>query len=288
MKAEILQLTREQYDALEGVNFSTLKHLKRSPAHYHAELLKTKLQKDDEDTDARRLGRVTHVAMIEPERFASMVAVWDGGRRAGKEWETFKAQHKGKELITLEQYNQAIAMSRAVRSNEKLAYYLRKGKAELTIRWECEGVVCKSRIDFVSGVMVPNTLVDIKTAQDASPRAFGRAAWDFDYVMQAAMYSDAYHAATGDRLRYLLGAVEKSPPYVAAPYWVAEELIDYGRNQYRELLVKLKTCREQNNWHGYAEDDEVLALQLPPWAIPADEGEGVEDLGLIIGGAANG
>lgn len=281
MKAEILQLNREQYDALEGVNFSTLKHLKRSPAHYHAELLKTKLQKDEEDTDARRLGRVTHVAMIEPERFAATVAVWDGGRRAGKDWEAFKVQHKDKELITLAQYDQAIAMSRAVRANETLAKYLRKGKSEVTVRWECEGVVLKSRLDFVSGAFVPHVIVDIKTAQDASPEVFGRAAWDFDYVMQAAMYSDAYHAATGDRLRYLLGAVEKSEPYVAAPYWVPEEQIDLGRNQYLELLAKLKRCREQNDWHGYVEDGEEMALHLPRWAMPQEE-DAFEDLGISI------
>ena len=66
----ILNLTRAQYDALVAVNWSSLKHLGRSPAHYQAALKQTFA-----DTDTLRIGRAFHVAALEPQRAESLYAV---------------------------------------------------------------------------------------------------------------------------------------------------------------------------------------------------------------------
>lgn len=268
MKGEILELSRQEYDALDAVNWSTLKHLLRSPAHYREALLK----RNQGDTDAMRIGRVTHLAVLEPEKFAREVAVWDGGRRAGKDWEAFKALHDGKELLTLEQYDEVMALARSVRGDAVAGKYLSKGKSEISIKWEVEGVTCKSRLDFVSGSFFPAAIVDLKTTRDASRDAFGRDAFKMGLHIQAAMYQDAYFAATGDRLRVALVVAEKAGPHVPVVYRVPEALIDMGRNQYVELLLLLKECRRTNNWHGYSADGE-LDLTFPQWAMPYEDND---------------
>src|SRR5258708_4790284 len=88
-------LSREDYDNIVAVNWSTLKHMDRSPAHYRQELLEW-----DHDTSAKKRGRVSHLAIFEPERWRNSVAVWDGDRRAGKLWEQFVERNKGLELLT--------------------------------------------------------------------------------------------------------------------------------------------------------------------------------------------
>jgi hypothetical protein len=53
--------------------------MKLSPAHYkHALVTPTA------DTDAKKVGRVVHLAAFEPERFRNAVAVWDGARGAAR------------------------------------------------------------------------------------------------------------------------------------------------------------------------------------------------------------
>src|SRR5687768_16753006 len=113
---------------MRRVNWSTLKHMGRSPAHYqHA------LKVPSEDTAAKKVGRCTHLAALEPELFLREVAVWDGGVRRGKLWDAFEAANPGKELLTLAEHERCVAIQRAVRSHPVAARYLEGGSAEATI-----------------------------------------------------------------------------------------------------------------------------------------------------------
>jgi hypothetical protein len=78
----------EVYDAIDRMHWSKLKILGRSPAH-----LRHAMTAGFEDSNARKLGRVRHIATFEPERYAAQVAVWRGGVRRGKEWDAFKRKN---------------------------------------------------------------------------------------------------------------------------------------------------------------------------------------------------
>lgn len=275
MSGQILELDRAAYDALDAANWSTLKHLLRSPAHYRQALLEK-----PSDSDALRIGRVTHLAVLEPELFAKSVAVWGGGRRAGEAWDRFKDKNEGKELLTLDQYMEVMALSQAVRGDKFTGKYLSKGRAEVSIVWEAEGVKLKSRLDFISGSFFPSVIVDLKTTRDGSPEAFGKEAFRLGYHIQAALYQDAYFAATGDRLRVAMVVAEKQGPHSPVVYRVPEAHLDMGRGQYLELLRLLAECRASNSWPGYG--DEELDLQFPRWAAPQEDVEELEDFGLSI------
>lgn len=71
----------------------------------------------------------------------------------------------------------------------------------------------------------------------------------------------------------MIVAVENDDPYDVVVYDVPQESIDAGRKAYRGWLAQLATCREKNEWPGYATGRQLL---LPPrWAdasgIPEDE-----------------
>ena len=55
------------YFAADAVNASTLKHLGRSALHCKAAMTAT----DRPDTEAQKVGRLIHCAVLEPERFAA-------------------------------------------------------------------------------------------------------------------------------------------------------------------------------------------------------------------------
>ena len=122
----ISRIGRAEYDKLDAVNWSTLKHLMRSPAHYRAAMLGK-----SEDTPALKMGRAIHLAAFEPERWKSDVAIWDGGRRFGKEWDTFQADHRGLELLKTDEAEEALAIGEAARA--AAGTLMAKGQRELTL-----------------------------------------------------------------------------------------------------------------------------------------------------------
>src|SRR6266446_6430909 len=125
------ELRREDYDSLQDrINFSTLRLMGRSPSHYRHALLEPRA-----DTDAMKLGRVTHLAVLEPEKFRRSIAVWDGGRRAGKDYEAFAAKNQDRELLTEDEFAECTALQAAVRAHSIASRYISGGKSEVTILW---------------------------------------------------------------------------------------------------------------------------------------------------------
>ncbi len=254
----LTDLSREAYDAIEAVNFSTLKHLAQSPAKY-----RYALDNDRPDTDALRRGRVTHLACLEPDRLPSAVVVFEGARRAGKEWDAFEKANAGKEILTLKEFEQVKAISLAVRNSPQVAPYLEDGRGEVSVTWETNGVACKGRMDWLAGC---GAIVDLKTTKDASPLGFPREVLNYKTHAQAAFYSDGYAAATGDVLPYLLIAVEPVAPFAVQVYRVPPRVLSLGREMYLSWMATLIECRRENRWPGYGQGE--LDLVLPAWADP--------------------
>lgn len=272
-------LSREEYERLPGENWSRLKHLARSPAHYQHE----RYASPPDDTPARKIGRCAHLAVLEPEVFTRSVAVWTGGRRAGNAWELFCEQNDGRELLTEAEHAHCLAIAEAVRSHPVAGPLFSGGAAEVTIQWDAvlpalgglpeQRIPCKGRVDYLR----PDCIVDLKTTRDASPSGFGRESWTHRYHVQGAWYSDGHEAATGRRLPYVLVAVESTLPLVVQVYRVPEPILELGRAEYRPLLERLAFCRSEDRWGGYSDGE--LELTLPPWAtrgLDDDDADGLD------------
>ncbi len=278
------KMSREAYDSLDRVNFSTLKLFGESPAHYHHRMLTG----DSEDTDARARGRCVHLAVLEPEKFKSDVVVWEGGTRRGNNWEVFKERNEGKEILKPEAYEEVLAIAKAVRASPLATKYIGPGESEVAVLWthvvpDIAGLAgyriqCKALIDRITAFAI----VDLKNTRNASPVGFGRECANYAAHVQAAFYSDGVKAALReDFLRpYVLLAAEAKAPHVVQPYFVPDALIEAGRETYRSWLDRLNLCRSENEWPGYATGD--LELMLPRWALPQEQDD-VSDLDLVIG-----
>ena len=282
-------LSRAEYDAMTSrLNWSRLKHIGRSPAHFrHA------LDAEDKDTPARAFGRLAHLAILEPERVTDSVAVWTGGRRAGKEWEVFKGEAGAKEIVTDADLTRAAAIAEAVRADPIAGQYVTGGRAEVTALWTHEtppvegsglpgfAFDCKARLDYVAEKV--GALVDVKTCRDARPDAFGRDVWNLQYHVQAAWYADGFAAATGQLLPFVFVAVETEPPHVVQVYRVPDWILDEGRSTYRALLGLLDRCKRERHWPGYATGE--LELMLPRWAVQAPDETDLAGTDIVFGGA---
>lgn len=262
------RMSRQDYERIDAVNWSTLKHMLRSPQHYRYSLLQKQ-----EDTDAMRLGRAVHLATFEPSKWKSQVAIWDGGRRYGKEWDAFQRDHRGLEILKSEQADLALAIGESARA--AAGTLIGNGIAEATMEWvnPLNGVRCKGRVDFVSE---EHGLVDLKSCRSAAPADFSSASARMLYHAAMGWYSDGLEQIQQRRRQAIILAVETTKPHVTAVYELGEDVLQAGTETYQPLLDMVKSCRDSDCWPGYSRQ----ALTLPRWLRPEDADDGT---GLVFG-----
>jgi hypothetical protein len=266
------RLTFPEYAAIRAVNWSTLKELARSPLHYSHRLFTPR-----EDSDTLRLGRATHTAVFEPERFLAEYALWEGTARRGKAWEAFEAEHAERTILTAYQYQIACDIQRAVRAHPVAKAYLGHGHAECSITWTDErtGLECKGRLDWLTvdpGSGKVTAIVDLKTARAIDARSFARAVAVYMYHCQGAFYRRGWLASHGldpeTEIQFVNIAVESSPPHDVAVYRMSEDAIWHGGQRVDGLMDLLAECKRTGQYPGaYPEE---VPLELPAWAIPED------------------
>jgi hypothetical protein len=268
----VFSMGREAYDKLpQRLNWSSLKHMARSPAHFRHNLMQPMV-----DTDARKRGRATHLACFEPERFLAECVRWEGGTRRGKTWEAFCLEQGDKEILTEAEWDGVQAVGEAARRDRYAAPFLSGGQGEATMLWDRWGEAWKGRVDLLK----PDCIVDLKTCRSADLRRFPNQALELGYFEQAAVYTDGREVITGKRVPYFIVAVEAMAPFVVQVYEVQEAELEWGRERYRQLLERLQECRKDNDWPGYERGP--VALLPPDWARPTDDFDG---LGLTTSSA---
>lgn len=259
------RLPWSDYLALDAANWSTLRELRHSPKHY-------RWRKDNPRPDVKStsLGRATHAAVFEPDRFDADYIAFPGRQRRGKVWDAFQAEHTaaGRTIVTKSEYAVARDIREAVAGHALLKPYLERGRAEHTIRWTDPetGIACKARADWIADRRHPD-IVDLKTCTSAEFAKFQRDVTYYGYYGQGGFYTDGMALAEGLPMApgFVLAAVESEPPYDIAVYRVDEEALAVGRAEYRTYLHKLAECRRRDNWPGRYEVEQVM--YLPEWKV---------------------
>ena len=263
------------YRAAAGVNVSSLKELARSPLHY-------RYAKDNPKptTSAMSLGTAAHCATLEPERFAAEFVTWTGGRRAGKEWDAFKADAEAAQrlVLTEDERDTALAIAQAVRACPDAMVYLRRGHAEVSMAWHhCEDpqMLLKGRVDWLTVVDGCDVVVGLKTTRDLRPREFAAQAARLCYHWQWAFYYDGFERITGRKPAMVEIVVESAAPHAVAVYRIPEHVLERGRQEYRDALTTLAQCEASGVWPGPVVGE--VEFDLPGWAYPEDENDIILD-----------
>lgn len=273
------RMPRADYDAIDALNISRLKEIKRSPQHYRYRLT------NPHTTEAMTLGVATHVACLEPERFESDFAVWsrktESGKcapRNGKAWDEFRAHAEScaYTVITADEAAEAKAIAAAVRTNADAMRYLATGDPEVTIEATMHGRPCRGRVDWLTTIDGNPYLVGLKTARDCRHFAFGNQAARLGYHIQWAWYLDLLRTVKDEDIGVVEIVVENTPPYAVAVYRIGPDIIEQGRDDYLALLTTLTDCESRDIWPGPVPCEEWLTL--PSWAYP--QADDLEDLGL--------
>lgn len=248
---------RDYHSDREHVSKTWLDKINRSPLHLRCYL-------DSEpkpQTPAMQLGSITHVCILEPDRFNTEFVCspkLDKRTKAGKEeYAQFEAENSGKVVVDKSSFDKAVSMRDSVRAHKAARALLDAGSAEQSVFWndsEFE-VGCKARGDWVR----ENIIVDLKTSSDASPSGFAKSIANFRYHVQAAHYEAGF-----DIDKFVFIVVESEPPYGVAVYAVDADMLLRGSEARKRNMDAYAECIQTDKWPGYP--DSVQTIALPTWA----------------------
>ena len=178
-----IKLTEENYyQDKTYISNSMLKELKKSPEHFDAYM---KGLKPPMRSPALDFGSAYDKFLLTPEEFKDEYIVMkdkiNRNSNAYKDWLKendifhFSKNPDGtnKEL-SLSDYDKLNRMRDAIQSKKRIWEMLAIGDKQTILQWECSqtGILCKGKLDnYIDGCCI----VELKTAQDCSPRGFERA-----------------------------------------------------------------------------------------------------------------
>ena len=249
----------EYHKNTEKISKSGLDLIHKSPLHYWERYLNPASQ--EKKTPALILGSAVHCAVLEPGEFGKRYAIApevDRRTKEGKEiMANFEAHVEGR-LEIISKADSAICerIMEAINQHDEASLLMSKiTDVEKVI--EVEDMKCRP-----DAIIEPlNLIIDLKTTDDASPRAFGRSALKYRYDVQAAFYIDLYESHYGRRCEgFIFIAVEKTPPFGVGVYVIEDEDIERGRVKYKADLERWREAKANNKWTGYTG---INKLEMP-------------------------
>lgn len=256
-----------EYAAIQALNASALKRLDVSPLHYRHYMQ----HGGGDESDPLRVGTGLHTLLFEPDLFDEEIAVWEGDRR-GNAWKEFAEANASRTILKTAQVDLVRGMADAILEHPAIAPYLEGVESERTITWTDprSGFPCKARLD--GWHPATRTLLDLKSAADANPRAFGNAAARLKYDLQLAHYKRGVEAVTGEALeKVAVIVVEKAAPYDCGLLTISDDFLYAAEERLDALFAKLRGCLDTGIWPGrYPEES---PLEFPAYLLIDSEGE---------------
>lgn len=256
-------MTLSEYRAHPACNFSSLKHLLVSPAHYQAALNEKR-----KPTRDMIIGTLVHSVVLEGKGLQEVAAIKrDGLRMDSKEGKAFEESvAKGKEIISLQEALQISGMAKSIFGNPHAAHMLGQCQhRETPILANVLGVECKALTDAHGTDGEEWWIFDLKTTDDVSPDAFGRKVASLHYDMQASLYQAVLSQREQIETRPFFAwiAVEKTAPFTCAVYSAAEWETS-GDEKMERVLRDWKECTESGEWPQPWQG--INILPKPRWA----------------------
>jgi len=229
------ELPNEAYHALPGVSSSFLKTLyKHSPAHALSGFMATGAKK----SAALDLGSMIHSALLEPDKcmetYVSNAFLYEIGSAATKAHKQAKvewvAANPDKILMGEKDYAAINGIVNAYIKHEASSIYKSNSIIEGSYFYDRDDVLLKVRPDIYDADN--GSVFDVKSTIDAGAKEFDRAAfWKYGYYFSAVFYQDA---------------IEGIQVFQPNPHQ-----LNVAAQQVSESYEILKTCLQNDNFHGY-------------------------------------
>src|SRR5574337_1386605 len=250
-----------EYHASAGFSSTIARTLiSRTPAH-----AKAQADGHGKDTPATDMGTAVHQLLLRDDR-VRVAAFPDYRTKDAQAWRD-GVRAEGCVPMLAHKWEEARTIADRVRE-QIIALNLdpvpfTEGTAEHVIRWTDRGVDCRAMLDWLRDDL--ETIDDLKTTSDASPRGFQRKVWNRRYDIQAAFYLRAAAAWLGEmshpiKPRFRWVAVETEYPCLVTVHEPDKLALENADARVDEALDLWRACVENDTWPGYG----ALVNQVGP------------------------
>ena len=256
MNQAIVKDSNAEYHAYgkEVISASGLKMIaKKSVAHYLASA-------GIKETDAMRLGTAVHAKILEPENYHDEIAVLPELNLRTKdgrlERDQFEEKNQGKTIIRQDDLDTIQGIFESYKAHPLAPRLLNNAKIELSHYGEIQNIPVRCRPDAY--IEETGVVIDVKTCQDNSPKAFRRDVFTYGYHIQAAFYCEALKKITGRKfspLNFRFIAVETNYPYSCEVYSLSEDMIAWGYQAMEKAWDEWKLYKETGVILGYQTEE---------------------------------
>jgi hypothetical protein len=305
-KAEIRELTNEEYHACEGLSSSSIKLLLECPKIYHYQYV---LGNRTAETKPMKLGTALHTLILEPNKFSNNYHAMDSMPRKGsKNYDVAMSMFPDKIWISQDDLFMIKDMADSLKSEGyidfifsggyvveqsifflydfiTLKYHAIPKTPELLSKFLEENptiFLLKARPDIINyGV---NLIFDVKSSANASRYAFQKQKSEYKLDVQAAIQQMAVEALTGNKFPINHIAIDKRPPHPIGYYEATEPEIEMGKFKINMALQYLYDCKRLGAWRSFTTHSEwaekggkelIQQLPLAAWAENKFNNEGL-------------
>ena len=232
--------TNDEYHAHDSISASGLKIIfKKSVYHY--------LNQETFTSPAMNFGSAVHEALLEnnTDNIFTLPELNLRTKIGRQERDMLIKEHKDKIVISQAENENLRKILANYRKNSLAMNILSSLKErEMSYYGSIDNVDCRIRPDGLNH----HQIVDIKTCQDPSPRAFKNAIYKYAYHLQGCFYSEAlgFDPAT---FRFI--AIANKYPFNIEVYGMSEDMICYGQQAWRSAFEQWKIYVNEYKILGY-------------------------------------
>ena len=174
-------------------------------------------------------------------------------------------ENNARTVITDVQKNVAAKAVREIYNNRHALELIANSRQEATVIADIDGVLCKTRIDFLQ----PDArhAADLKTTSDIAPSAIYRKCKQMDYFFQFAFHSIALANAGADWLQiqsYDVLAVETQDDYdVGVIQLIPFSVVQSWEDKVYDVVGQYKRALKSGEWPGLYPNKDII--QVPDW-----------------------
>lgn len=226
----------------------------------------------DDATKEMTWGSALDCMALTPSRFADCYEVcpenypagdsekpWNWNAGYCKNWRN-EVEASGKEPIKIAELEQVRIAKARLMEDEAIRFIFSASEIQVQCvveyRDKDTGLVVqiKTLLDLVPVTYSPwgKFLADLKTTNDAAIQPWEKTIFHQGYHVQAALYTDAFNAVTGeDRSGFLHVVQESEYPYAVARRMLSDEFMSLGRETYQRALKHYCRCVTDGQFPGY-------------------------------------
>lgn len=238
-------MDQKEYNQIDAMNFSGLKHFLKSPKHY----VRWK-NEGEEDKPEFRMGRAVHVLVLEGfnvfESIFAVAPVCDRRTKQGKlDWENFMNENAGKDFLSAEDF---ITVRNIADAFEQNAWFKSMSHSddivvEKVMVGEIHGVKFKGRLDLYN--KKHKCIIDVKTMRDTPTYSEVEHTMNkHRYTLQEVIYRELAKQNDMDTKDFWFGFCEKEEPNALGFYGSSAERLDEEYTRLRIYCESIKRCQD--------------------------------------------